>query len=336
MPPYKILKFDHGKRRDYFLTIYPKAYEEMTEGPEKQYVMKLHERQHAQIMNGKEMLKNYYSLFSYVSYCCEMGKKEEKPHMHAYIRFLSAKSRNAVIKLFGRYSIHDCGAPRDILSVEAYIRKIWQEDKYHFANFQYGIQPTHIDSESAAYTIKSMVEKGFSKNDIYRDNPNYAYFPHFVNKLYEVFAPKIVERPVSTIWLYGKAGSGKSHFARNRYPGKTFLILEYNNGYFNNYTNEEVVIFDEFGKKNVPLENILKLTDKWVYPMNIKGQQYVDGVYKYIFLCGTDSPQMFCKNRGFSPEETEQVFRRITEVYRFEKHVSYKEPLPTINDSADL
>lgn len=95
----------------------------------------------------------------------------------------------------------------------------------------------------------------------------------FLNALAALRAPT---QPVQTescrgIWLFGESGFGKSHFARDRYPGAYYKTHD---KWFNGYAGEEFILLEDFSNNFSDVSDsadCLKLwADKWPVHTQVK------------------------------------------------------------------
>ncbi len=72
----------------------------------------------------------------------------------------------------------------------------------------------------------------------------------------------------SGIWVYGKTGVGKSHWAFSKYPRA--FVKESDNEWWDFYRGEETVIIDEFSG-SIKLSCLLRWVDKYEAKVEVKG-----------------------------------------------------------------
>lgn len=321
------------RRRDWFLTLYPPAVKTTAEQDQAKHDKEqaLHDRVEAEMLSAKEILKYLYTSVHYIHYSVERGDENHKVHCHVYVRYQTVKSRAQVVKSYPRFAVHDCGKPKSTQSILRYINEDYdkQDQNYVSGPFVYGVRPTWTDNENIAYDVIGMAKKGYTKEMIYEENPKLLYSSSAVNQALELFSPQADERPLKVIWVYGPSGCGKSTYCRNSYQGRKCCI-EYKDSRFSTYSGQQCVIFDEIDKcYDLKLYELLKMMDKFVFPMNIKGGKFVDATYNFIYFNGIISPDEFCLCRSFTAEEKKQFMRRITDIVRMDEHYQpHAEPNP--------
>lgn len=122
--------------------------------------------------------------------------------------------------------------------------------------------------------------------------------------------------PPTVYWWHGKAGTGKSaaavEFAEER---NLDYYVKDNSQWWNLYTQQPVVILDDFNASKWDFRDLLKLLDRYRLQVQVKGG-YMPFNSPFIIITCEFSPQRIW---GQDANTLEQVTRRCTEIRLFEK-----------------
>jgi hypothetical protein len=123
------------------------------------------------------------------------------------------------------------------------------------------------------------------------------------------------------IWLTGPSGCGKSHRAFAGFDPKTHYVYPDDNGWWDGYTGQEVVIFNEFRGNVMTFSRLLDLCDKWPTTVRRRCREPVPFLAKKIIVTSVLRPNE-CYPVVFSDlsgnDRGDQLLRRfrIVEVSR--------------------
>lgn len=114
--------------------------------------------------------------------------------------------------------------------------------------------------------------------------------------------------PTRGIWYWGKTGVGKSKLAFTGYDPDTHYVFNVNEGWWDGYTGQPVVIINEF-RAQVFFSEILDLMDRWPKTVKRKGQESIPFTSKMIIITSNAEPKKVFHN-CLHDEEFNQLERR--------------------------
>lgn len=115
------------------------------------------------------------------------------------------------------------------------------------------------------------------------------------------------------IIFWGESGTGKSRKANELYPNADRIT--YQHPFFLGYTNNDVVIFDDFDPATMPVQVWLEICDRYPKKINVKGSEKEWNPKTIVFTSNHD-PKFWYGN------DEVRIQRRITINEEFTQHKS--------------
>lgn len=169
------------------------------------------------------------------------------------------------------------------------------------------------------HAVADMVKQKKTFNEIVTTYPHLAPMSKGITTLMEAcLPPPTVIRDMTTIFIWGPSGVGKTHLALTTYPEAYLIRGKYMEGKsFDMYNNETVLILDEWDPSEWPLTEMNKLTDKWKCPLTCRyNNKY--GRWNIVVITSVRSP-----HDCYSLNVRAQFLRRLTEI----KYISVRPDL---------
>ena len=183
--------------------------------------------------------------------------------------------------------------------------------------------------------IIEMIREGASDIEILAEYPTqYFLYNQHIAKVRELITKERFEkefRDITVYYIWGKTGTGKSRYVREKHGYKNvYAINDYGSGAFDSYTNQDVLILEEF-RSDFTLKFMLQLLDG--YPLRLPAR-YFDKIAcftKVYIVSNVRLVEQYKNIQEKEPASWAALLRRIKYIVEFgddyEKNVKTMELL---------
>lgn len=223
------------------------------------------------------------------------------PHLQGFIYFKNAQDFNAVKKVLGPTAHIEVmkGTPEQ---ASTYCKK---DGKY----YEFGVSPNQ-GKRSDLEEVYQQVRDGVDIDTIVMENPDAYNRAHRVLNRMEDIVMRKKRRTERTLgeWVYGGTGTGKSHYA---FSHQDAYVYPYDNGWWDSYKQQDVVIFDEF-RGQIPFNELLRIVDIHPnYSVRRRGREPMPFTSKKVIITSALPPWEVYKNLD-QGDSLAQLYRRFT------------------------
>lgn len=246
-------------------------------------------------------------IISYLIMGKEIGEKGT-PHLQGYMQFPKQLSNKQVKNLNKRMHYERCTG--DDIDNFIYCHK----DKNYYIYGERKIQGRRNDIKG----IKKMVDDGLSMNEILNNISNLQQIKiaEKCRQYKQIDYSKTYEKEVIYIW--GKTGEGKTHFAVESLADKKSLWIRGGpSKWFDGYDGQKDVIFNDFRDTDCSFSEMLNLLDKYEQRVEIKGAFTFWKPTRVIFT-SVIPPEKMYKGQSMIQDDNAQFVRRINTIIKME------------------
>lgn len=243
------------------------------------------------------------STAEYIAYGIETCPTTKKTHHQGFIYFSGQRgSIKQVSKLLSNSHVEMCRGNLD--QNTDYCSK--QNELIEFGNKP--AQGFRTDLESVKELI---LDQKLSVEQICVENPNiYHQYGRTLHKLEDIALRKKFRNWMTKgEWVWGETGTGKSHYAYKDYNPETHYDYPNDNGWWDGYTGQDVVIINEF-RGEIPYRELLTLVDKYPKSVRRRGREPVPFLATKIIVTSALPPEGVFNNLACH-DSLDQIFRRF-------------------------
>jgi hypothetical protein len=235
---------------------------------------------------------------AYLIYGKETCPTTGRKHWQCHLICKSKRSIKAVIK-----SLYPCHVEisKDPVASRDYCKK---EGDFK----EHGTWSSQGERKDLKDVIDDVISGKRTIEDIIVEDPvTYHQYGRTLEKAVDIRLKKIKRdwMPVCK-WIWGPTGTGKTRSVVDEEKDLYFFPYE-KNGWWDNYEGQEAILFDDF-RGQLPLNEILRICDRYDHTVSRRGRAPVPLVAKRIYFTSCKAPELvFTENEAIN-----QLLRRVT------------------------
>ena len=237
----------------------------------------------------------------YIIFGEEIAPTTGTPHLQGFIYFKNAQEHLSARKVISM-SAHVDSIKGTIDHNTRYCSK---DGKY----YEFGECPKQ-GKRSDLEEVYQQVRDGVDIDTIVMENPDAYNRAHRVLNRMEDIVMRRKRRTERTLgeWVYGGTGTGKSHYA---FSHEDAYVYPYDNGWWDSYKQQDVVIFDEF-RGQIPFNELLRIVDIHPnYSVRRRCREPMPFISKKVIITSALPPWEVYKHLD-QGDSLAQLYRRFT------------------------
>lgn len=199
-------------------------------------------------------------------------------------------------------------------------------------------EPKHQGERNDLKVYRDSIMSGESVDNILLDNP---YIYHTYGRTLSKIEDLRLRRQYRTemtkgIWYWGPTGVGKSHKAYENFHPDTHYVYPNDNGWWDGYTQQHTVIFNEF-RGQITYSELLDLVDKWPKTVKRRNREPMPFTSKVCIITSSLHPKDVYHNLAQN-DKLEQLLRRfdIIEIGGRSSQGGNTRPLDVTSDTEEM
>lgn len=231
----------------------------------------------------------------------EIGEINKTKHLQGYVYFKNARYFEAVRKLLP--GCHIEVALGTAMQAREYCIK---EGRYE----EFGTLPKQGKRSDLEAVAAAIISGDYSEKDIALEFPiQYIKYQKGIHSLIQQTIKPRDFRP-ECVWLWGKAGVGKTYYAIDKH-GRDNVFIKDEAKWWGSYENQTAILIDDFDHKEWSYRRLLRLLDGYPYEGETKGG-HVQINSQFIYISCEYPPEHFWNENKLDQIETR--FKEIIEI----------------------
>ena len=255
---------------------------------------------------------------AYLLYAPETCPDTGKHHWQGYVYYKDKVSMKMSQKLLGVGKCHHEPSNGNADHNYGYIVGPYTKDDktkpYNPEFVEHGSKPKQGVRKDLNDLKEKLLKGETTINNILTEEPiTFHQYGRTLERLDDLRMAGIFRTEMTTgLWLWGPTGVGKSHTAFENYSPETHYVWNVSdNGWWENYQQQEYVVINELRQGELPYAMLLQLLDKWPYTVKRRGRPPLPFTSKKIIITSALPPKECFKIRGASGlDKLDQLYRR--------------------------
>lgn len=267
-----------------------------------------------------EEFEKYLSDLEHIKYAIfsrEKGNIEGTIHFQAFVIFSISKRFSTIKNYFPRAHIEQARGSN--VQGREYCRKSETHISGPYEIGQFAEERARTDKQG----FLQVACAGLSDKEIRDLYPSlyldkYKEIPSIYRRnLKEKFKNKM--RDVEVTYIYGPPGSGKTSYIFNHYkPEEFYRVTLYNNSAFDDYKDEDVIVFDEFNS-SFRITDMNHYLDRYYIPLPARYDNRFSMYTKVYIISNLPLSKQYVDVQERDPEIYEALLRRINNIIRIDE-----------------
>lgn len=252
----------------------------------------------------KSIYENEKNDIRYIAYSNEICPTTNRPHHQGFIYFFGKKeSFKKIGKMLGKSHVEICKG--NLEQNEKYCSKVG-------TLIELGDRPAQGERKDLTQLKDEVLNGTITAEQIMCNNPTiYHQYGRTIDKLEDVaLRQKYRTWMTAGYWFYGETGYGKSEHIFTDFNPSTHYVYPNDNGWWDGYRGQEIVLFDDFRGNTIEYAELLKLCDRYPKTVKRRNREPVPFLAKKIYITSSLHPSCIYTNLH-KDDKLEQLYRRF-------------------------
>lgn len=275
---------------------------------------------------SEKELYDYIAAIKNIKYFTFQREKGEQgtEHFQGYINFSEAKFFSTMKNLFSEPNIKPSAHLEPRKGTKTQAKEYCQKSDTRIGEIQEYGEFVESGERSDLTEIMDDIELGLDEVELSRKHQGkFARHQNWADRYKQAIIAKkfgkLRRLNLEVTYIYGTTGLGKTRYVMDKYGDENvYRITNYDGNLFDNYNNEDVIVFEEF-RSQVRIDIMLNYLD--VYPLRLPARynNKIACFTKIFIITNLELSEQYKSVQREHPITWKAFCRRIHKIYNFDK-----------------